>query len=389
MQFLYPKSRQFPFDDIGEQIVRALHARNFTVPGFTIEFRDYGSGEQKLRHISVIENDELDVRIWFGRRQGTLPGGKYNDCAAVAEVRLGGRILHVFDDESGPTYDVYVGDNWARDRKTWWNRPNQRLNNEPRLCVRYRGRARWQGERPARLEPEGQHDHREHAPGASEPAYYVLTDLFAGVVAELGVVLAAIERHPPATVIVDVCAPPAPIPMPAGLDLFTYCDHASERRVTQAKQDPSKLEPFDRYGLSAGGMRLAPTYIKSGPDLPAIAYEGFRWCSTSTRIPGQFRFSSETVLFAVNPKDARGIYVADHAAYERARTRNIEEAPWSKRGRDSFTNEEVNSFTRARACTIVPLTEYRGDFEDPVYLISRELAIDEVTLIGDVGEQRT
>jgi hypothetical protein len=95
MQFLYPKSRQFPFDEVCEQIVRALEARVWKVPGFSIEFHDYGRGAQKLRYVSSIKSDQSaidlghhDVAIKFGRPQGLLPGGRWNDTAAVDEVQL-------------------------------------------------------------------------------------------------------------------------------------------------------------------------------------------------------------------------------------------------------------------------------------------------------------
>ena len=35
--FLFPESRKYPVDEVCEQIVRALHARDFAVPGLTVE----------------------------------------------------------------------------------------------------------------------------------------------------------------------------------------------------------------------------------------------------------------------------------------------------------------------------------------------------------------
>lgn len=69
----------------------------------------------------------------------------------------------------------------------------------------------------------------------------------------------------------------------------------------------------------------------------------------------------------------------NNAVYEK---RRASLAAAIKDKRDRFTNEEVNDFIRARACTIVPITEYKGDYEDPVYLINRELGFDEVEVIG-------
>ena len=85
------------------------------------------------------------------------------------------------------------------------------------------------------------------------------------------------------------------------------------------------------------------------------------------------------MLIKVSPKDARGIYVADHATYEK---RRAELAVELKGQRDHFTGMEVDDFVRARACTIVSILDYKGNYEDPVYLINRELDIDEVEVIG-------
>lgn len=200
MQFLYPKSRQFPFDEVCEQIVRALEARAWKVPGLSVEFDDYGRGAQKLRYLSTIQSDQSaldlgqhDVRIEFGRSQGLLPGGRWNDIAAVREVCLPCRALCVYEDESGPTYYVYVGDSWPRDRSTWWSRPNARLNNEPRVCVKYSGR-RGYG-RATTLEWDK--DDREYGPEGTEPPSFRTNEIMEEIRAYLhDVVLPVIEECP-------------------------------------------------------------------------------------------------------------------------------------------------------------------------------------------------
>ncbi len=387
MQFLYPKSRQFPHDEVCEQIVRALHARDFQVPGLTVTFRDYGSGAQKLRYVSAVESDQIaidlglhDVMIRFGRPQGTLPGGRLNDVAAVDQVQIPRRILHVFEDESGPSYSVYVGDCWGRDRSTWWNRPNTRLKGEPRTCLQYSGTyPRYQGVRCTQLKAVD--DHREYAPeGNDEPRTHVTAAVMEAFRAYLQDVLTAIEAHPPARVIADVCAEPPRRAAPSGVgSFFAYGEARDAARIAAGKKCLDDLALADRYGMLGGGQRLAPTYIKGGPDLPEVAYDGFLWCGTTPRVPGEpSRFSADQ-LIKVTPRDARGIYVADHAAYEKRRA-VLAKAFEGKR--DCFTDAEVNDFIRARACTIVPITEYRGDYEDPVYLINRELSLDEVEVIG-------
>lgn len=381
MQFLYPTSRLFPFDESCEQIVRALQARNWKVPGLIVEFVNYGSGAQKLRYVRLIkseqpaiESGQHDIVIEFGRPQAILPGRHWNDVAAVQAVQLTKRKLHVYPDESGPTYDVYVGANWEHDRATWWSSPNARLNGKPRVCVKYSGK----GLRAATL-TWGQ-DAREYGPEGEEPrAFDTATVMEEFRVYLRDVVLLAIEGHP-AIAMVEEGPVELPIPMPDGARaFFTYGTPRDERRIAIGKKDLSALELHDHYGLNHGNWRLAPMYIKHGPDLPEIAYDGFLWCGTTPTVPGEPWRQLADVLIKVTPKDARGIYVADHAAYEKVWT-NL----WEKTAdaHKSFTTEEVNMAIRARACTVVSILDYKDDYEAPVYLINRELDFDEVEVIG-------
>jgi hypothetical protein len=168
--------------------------------------------------------------------------------------------------------------------------------------------------------------------------------------------------------------------MPGGVGpFFSYGDHRDARRIELGKKCLDKLHLADRYGMLGSGWRLAPLGIKSGPDLPAVAFDGFLWCGTTPNVPGDHGRWFDDQLIKVMPKDARGIYVADHAAYVKRREVLAEAF---KGQRDRFTDVEVNDFVRARACTIVPITEYKGDYEEPIYLINRELDFDEVEVIG-------
>lgn len=385
MQFLYPKSRQYLFDEVSEQIVRALHARDWKVPGLAVTFYDYGSGAQKLRHVDCITSEQSaidlgqhDVRIHYGRSQGCLPGGQWNDVAAVSEVRYGKRSLTVYEDESGPTFYVYVGDSWETDRSTWWTRPNMKLNNEPRVCIKYSGRNHYRGQRATDLVWD--QDSREYGPEGEEPQSFRSGVVQQEVRTYLQGILAIIEEFPVVDVIADVCAEPPPIPFPSVVGpFFAYGDGRDAHRITQGKKSVDDLRLSDRYGMTGSGYRLAPLGIKRGPDMPEVAFDGFLWCGTTPNVPGEHGRYSNDQLIKVTPKDARGIYVADHAVYEKRR-KALGEA--IKDQRDCFTQEEVNDFIRARACTIVPILDYKGDYEDPVYLINRELGFDEVEVIG-------
>ncbi len=141
MQFLYPKSRQFPMDEVCERIVRELEKRNWDVPGITVEHDTYGSGDEKMTLVGKI--DGADFRLLFGRPQGLAPGGRFrfNDVAAVSELTIPGKDLNVYEDESGPTLYLYVGNDWEKDRERFMNGPkvNSKLYGEPKTYLEYEG----------------------------------------------------------------------------------------------------------------------------------------------------------------------------------------------------------------------------------------------------------
>lgn len=184
-RFLYPHSRQFPFDEVCEHIVRELEARNWTVPGITVEFNSYGS----YRMVSYLKGDGFE--LWFCRIQGHL-GGTWNNTAAVTEMIIPGKELHVYDDESGPTFYVYVGDDWERDKRTFFNsiKVNSRLHGEPRTYLKYSGECRclsagWpnrshthRGRRLPLLVPDNDLG-REYDPEGDEPTSYRTDEVFA------------------------------------------------------------------------------------------------------------------------------------------------------------------------------------------------------------------
>jgi hypothetical protein len=135
--FLYPNSRQFPFDEVCEQIVRALEERNWSVPGISVDFDVYGTGAQKYRCVRYIKGD--DFKLWFCRIQANM--GSWNDTAAVTEIVIPQKELHVYEDESGPTYYEYVGKNWDVHKESFLKdgKINSKLRGQPRTHIKYEG----------------------------------------------------------------------------------------------------------------------------------------------------------------------------------------------------------------------------------------------------------
>lgn len=136
MQFLYPKSRQFPVDEVCEKIVRELEKRDWNVPDIKVKFRSCGG----FPMVDLITGQSF--KISFGRAQGQLSPQYYNT-AAVSEIVIPMKELHLFEDESGPTLNIYVGDDWEAE-KVWFmtsSKVHTKLSGQPRRHLRYSGSA--------------------------------------------------------------------------------------------------------------------------------------------------------------------------------------------------------------------------------------------------------
>lgn len=403
MKFLYPTSRQFPVDEVCERIVRELEKRNWNVPGITVSFDDYGSGDQKFRTVRHIKS--RDFRLWFCRVQCTMPGGRWNDTAAVTEMVIPTKKLDVYDDESGPTFYLYVGRDYETDRERFMNgsKVNSKLNNEPRMYLKYKGSADREGEYTysKRRSPYLVHDNdlgREYGLEGNEPKLLMTSDVMNEFRKYLtDVVLKAIVSHPIPVEVVDIMAPVPKTAFPESVGpIFCFGEYRDGKRITQGKVDASQLPEADRYGLTGSGYRLVPLGVSTGVAIPEIAYEGFLWCGLGEvtpemppeelEIPGGDRGSKrDGFVIRLKPDRADGIYIADHAAYEKRR-KEIGDA--METGRDRFTDVEVSDFTCARGRTIIPIAEYKGGYEQPVVLVRRELSLDEVEIVSGPHRER-
>lgn len=405
--FLYPTSRQYPIDDVCDKIVRELEKRNWQAPGITVEFNVYGAGKQKYRHVATIKG--LDFKLWFCRVQRLLPGGNWNDIAAVSEVKIPGKEMHVYEDESGPTYYHYVGDNWERDREAFMNvsKVNSKLKNKPRLYLQYSGafskdngpyRSSLQGTRRPYLVHTNDLG-REYDPEGKEPKFFWTADVMADFTRYLKqeVLEKLILSQPIPAKKIDIFAPPPSIPFPQLTmpgRLFTFGDWRDVQRIKQGKADPAHLPLSDYYGMQGNGWRLVSWEAPNDGTVPKIAYDGFLWCGfapnlidvsiDSLEIPRHFKSQRDTCLIGVNPNRANDIYIADMSGMDEYRERIFRENPKLER----LTEEQYHELLRIPGRTIIPITEYRGGFKQPVALINRELELDEVEIIYDPEADR-
>jgi hypothetical protein len=210
-KFLYPTSTQFPFDQVAGQIVRELERRNFEVPGITVEFHEYGPYGHTMRTVYSIK--AKDYKIRFGRPQGSVLGGEWNDTAAVNTINIPQKELSVYNDESGPRLYLYVGKYWEKDQETFVNgsKFNSKLHKKPRLYLLYKGECHCgknsndpfarlphyhRGKRPPLLVHDDDLD-REYNPEGDEPKQFQTAEVMETFRSFLEKhVLADILRHP-------------------------------------------------------------------------------------------------------------------------------------------------------------------------------------------------
>lgn len=387
-QFLYPHSRQFPFDEVAEKIVRAIEKRNWKVPGLTIEFDTYGSGEAKYQMIRTITGDSF--KLYFCRVQGRLDD-RWNDTAALHSICIPKQILEVFEDESGPSYYLYVGKNWDSDKDWFMNsiKVNSKLNKETRRYLRYNGNIDKKGTKQLIADNDLG---REYSPIGDEPVSINLEKKINEITAWLKeFVLNYILIYPEK----EKIQPPIPmeeiIPYNGPWNtIYSICDCGEARRIQEGIKNPSKLPPYERHASFGWGTRLVPLDVHCNDRFPEIAYEGFIWCdiiqeevSKNTQLTDEvvYAMGGSSIrnrhIVAINLKYANQVYVADNYLYVETRQQLIE----AIKPRIGLTYEELGNAFAARGATIVPITEYKGDYKEAIVLIARELEFEEIEKI--------
>lgn len=401
-KFLYPRVREYAFDEVCEQIVHALEKRHFSVPGIEVEFGTYGSGEQRMRLVRRVISQEF--RLYFSRTQGLLPDGIYNDTAAVNTVAIPREQISVYGDNSGPSYYAYVGNDWERDREWFFKKSgfvNSKLWGEPRRYLRYGGSD--ETDRQVRyLSGGGSNEYkasakyllhtndigREYELDSDDAAFLVTSEVVDRMTDHLKDALKQIEATPEREGAYQF-KEESDVPVEGCPEFWTYADNRDANRIREGQSNVEELPLARRYALSGGYRLLAYSVPADGLGIDAdVLHSGYIWSSLGPDgVPDNARDSWDNHLVRIRPKRANDVYVVDEAAYDRRRAElsaKIDEENQDKSADDKrtrFTNAEVNEMSRSRARTLTPWNDYRGGFDRPVVIIGRELGFDEVKII--------
>lgn len=378
IKFTHPSSTLYPTDAVCADIVRALELRNFDVPNVSVTFRVSGSGEAKIRTVKKIDGPNFSISF-----------GRFFNLPEVESITIPKQRIELFEG-SGPYFSCYVGNDWGSDKDKFGIL--SALDEDTGIpYILYRGRAPdpFRGEK---YSPSLRIRENESFELLAEghPVHLDTDSVLEVFRAYLKEVLDEIESLPVPERI-DPWPEPDPIPVPDWLKtLYCHADRHDALRISRGKKECpdvfyGELEPSDRYGMHQGWRLVSLDF--SEKSMPRIVHDGFIWCTLSVpgedglEVPGSYPSFDEKHVVKISLKDAAEVYVADHGVYEKRREEMMQEIKKSDPDRMRFTNAEVGDFTRARARTLVLATEYNGDYEQPLVLIRREVALDEVEIL--------
>jgi hypothetical protein len=386
--------------DLPRRIVDELIARNWDVPGVTVRFHYTGTGEAKVVAVRSIATRHARLDFTVGGHIIRVVGGRRQ--LDVWWDTEGFSSIHVHD---------YTGTDWAADADTFMEddfKSNRYPSEIPRNYASYRGACNCTNLQGAIFTGIGPlvkivlgdphpfagvtHEHRDtvpplmtlEGPQGTKVQYYLTSDVLKERRRWLEhLMLAPIRGYLLPDEVHEVLTE-EPVPFPSGLGPFYAFATAGEvSRWTAGHADPSSLAPERRYGLSNlhdhGFSRLY-----RDEDLPEPLWHGATVCgfgrvspgaSTASMVtPAHLQKDWYTHLLQVDPQYANNIYVGDWSVYGDFTAADYPD--------NHAYAEALYEADRRVAATIVPVTEYRGDYYLPMLLVARELSLSEIVGIG-------
>lgn len=177
------------------------------------------------------------------------------------------------------------------------------------------------------------------------------------------------------------------LPFPENLvgPLFAFIEEENiEKTIILQQNGLDSAYPDERFAATPS-LRLIPLgYNTKG--LPEGVHDGFIWCgvgdieevikSDRHQIANSSRntwsmFSKEGVA-EIKPLIATDVFIVDWQAWDDYRENAF------KGGKEQLSNTEVGDMYRSVGSTFIPITQYQGNYKQPIILISRNLEITEI-----------
>jgi hypothetical protein len=381
--------------DMPRRIVDELIARNWDVPGVTVRFHYCGTGDAKFIAVDSITTQHARIDFTVDGRIIRVVGGRRQ--LDVWWGPTGFSSIHVHD---------YTGSDWeadAADFMTDEHKSYRYPSGVPRNYASYRGACNCtnlQGAIFSSLQPLVKivlgrpnpfagvmHEHNGEVspwlvlegPQGTKIQHYHTADVLRERRRWLEhMMLAPIRGSLLPDEVRDVLIE-EPIPFPAGLGPFyTFATPSDVDRWTRAHHEPASLRPEQRFGMS-NLSRFGFSRLYRDAALPEPLWQGAIACgfggvsvgASSANASGPVSADNwDTHSIQVEPAFANNIYVGDGSVYGNPDAREYADG-----------NEHYAALVEADrrvASTIVPVTDYQGNYRWPVLLIGRELAFDEI-----------
>jgi hypothetical protein len=172
-------------------------------------------------------------------------------------------------------------------------------------------------------------------------------------------------------------------------EIFTLGSFDDMVRVQIGQRNPYDLKPCRCYALRPQSQPLLEEAVLNDGSIPPFAYQNFRWCGVLSdvitlhndryHIPGfmpENKLTCPDRLFFVGLLYDEDVYVVDLEAGKRY----FDKLSTVSREVGSASCDLEESY-RVAARTLIPISHYRGQFNEPTILIRRELLFDEVRYV--------
>ena len=331
--FTYPAAREYPIDEIAEEIVRELEKRNWNVPGITVNFDIYGSGEKRYMKVERIAGKEFALN--YGREQGDLDSIN-KDSSALWVATISCEEVWMYP-HGGPDYCR------LSERKDVIYSPDAKK----KYFVRNKGQGI----------PFSSLSHM--------PQKVCYDDTFNRFVAWLkGHVLDVIRSYPEAAEIKPAFKPEELIPYNGPWETVYYidCDEKTAEFILEYQKDPKGFSPEKRYTHIKRRRTVSPLMEIFHNDLPREYFDSYIACEVNRKRAFIITYDRYFVV-SIKPRYANGIYVVDRDVLVR------------------FADKRNDETDLEMMKTMIPLNEYKDEYENPLVLFRREIDFDEIVLV--------
>lgn len=341
-------------------IVDELKKRDFSVPGFVVEF--------------WFEAHKAEVKVFK-----ILSDEFYFEVVSDWQVMIKGKEMSVFKDGSG-SLEVYCGSDWETDAKEFMHgkRFHRKMDNKSRIVLQYDLR----GDTFKATDDCG----RGHYPDGNEPVIYGFDSVEYEFADYAEMILGKIKAAPLPEKEVDVFVEPDQVPLTnelfKGVSLRAFSKYYGEDE-TMTKG----IMPGHRLLNLGCTLPEGHKYAKDMHDgfvYMEVVRDGQDDAFTQPRDTYQFNYSSYDGkhTYDVKLKNANSVYVVDAGVFDRIKEEWFKENPVAVQ----ITDAQVDDFMRKQAETMVHINDYDGSYEKPVVITNRIVWPDELTQVKQLAK---